>query len=76
MMRYVVPEKCIRCHSAGYVELTVRTPGGAVAISWLCRHCHHVWAIAQHEQQVEEQRSGPPDRRRVTRVDRRKPRSI
>ena len=71
-MRYLVPAKCVVCETAGQVRLTARTPRSAVVIAWYCRHCHQVWPIKPHEQvQVEERRSGPPDRCRATRADRR-----
>jgi hypothetical protein len=72
-MRYVVPAKCVACETAGQVRLTARITGGAVAVAWYCRYCHHVWPINPHEQgQLEERHSGPPDRPRATRADRRK----
>ena len=75
MMGYLVPDTCIRCDTPGYIEPTVRTPGGAVVIFWLCRRCHHVWPVKQHEQ-AEDRRDGAADRRRQTRADRRKQRGF
>ena len=71
MMRYLVPGKCLHCHTPGAVDLTARTVGGGVAVSWQCRHCHQTWPVNVDEQTVE-RRSGRTDRRRHTRTDRRK----
>jgi hypothetical protein len=70
MIRYLVPEQCIYCGTAGQVTLTARTPRGAVAICWHCEECHGMWPIKQSEQ-LDERRSAPGDRRRLTRADRR-----
>ena len=71
MMGYTVPEKCIRCGTAGAVEVTARTTAGAVVMWCLCRACHEMWP-ATPGVQAKERRTGPADRRHHTRVDRRK----
>jgi hypothetical protein len=58
------------CGSAGRLELAARTHGGSVAMYWYCADCDSDWPVT-HEEQLEERRSGPADRRRLTRTDRR-----
>ena len=70
MARYAVPEQCIFCKSAGRVAMTAKTRGGDVVICWYCRDCDRDWP-AKHQEQLEERRTGPADRRRLTRADRR-----
>lgn len=70
MIRYVVPEQCMFCGTAGHLALTARTPGGAVVICWHCGHCRRDWPV-KHDERLEEQRSGLADRRRTSRADRR-----
>ena len=71
MTRYLVPDECTRCRTAAAVELTVRTPRGAVALFWWCRRCRDVWPITPGPNTAE-RRGGLTDRRRWTRADRRK----
>ena len=70
MVRYVVPEQCIFCGTAGQVALTARTHGGAVAICWHCVACGRDWPVKPTEQ-LDERHSGRRDRRRYSRADRR-----
>ena len=70
MTRYVVPDECVFCGTAGQLDLAARTRGGAVVICWHCRHCHSGWPVKSPHQR-EDRRSGHPDRRRYTRADRR-----
>jgi hypothetical protein len=71
MTRYTVPDRCIRCGTAGAVELTARTTGGAVTICCVCRACQEMWP-ATPDEHAPERRTRPADRRRHTRTDRRK----
>jgi len=73
MTRYTVPDTCIRCGTAGAVELTARTTGGAATICSFCRACHEMWP-ATLDEHATERRRGPADRRHRTRADRRKSR--
>ena len=71
MTRYTAPDRCIRCGTAGAVELNARTVGGAVTICCCCRSCHEMWPAAP-DGQATERRMGPAERRHHTRADRRK----
>ena len=44
---------------------------GDVVRSWHCRTCERYWPLSANEQQAFNRRTGPVDRRRATRADRR-----
>jgi ribosomal protein S27AE len=60
------PDRCPRCGEA--VVRSDATVTGAPR--WACGHCYHVWDAARTDG---DRRTGPRERRRVTRRDRRKP---
>ena len=71
MIRYAVPGQCPSCRAAGRVNLTARTYGGSVVISWHCAGCMRMWPVTSREQ-LDDRRGGPADRRHRTRSDRRR----
>jgi hypothetical protein len=73
MIRYAVPKQCVFCGAAGGVALEARVRDGAVALSWCCQECHREWPVG-HEELLAERRLGLCDRRRSTRMDRRRSR--
>ena len=70
MARYAIPKTCIFCGSARHMVMTSRARGADAVICWYCRDCDRDWPLERQEQ-PEERRSGPADRRRLTRADRR-----
>jgi hypothetical protein len=76
MSRRTLPNQCDYCGSIGYVALNVSTRGGRVALWWHCRACEGEWPTNYDELEEgradpADRRSGPADRRRCTRRDRR-----
>jgi hypothetical protein len=71
MMWPSAPRQCRFCHSAGTVVPAVEICVGAVVRGWRCQACDRHWALSPCEQQACDRRTGPVDRRRTTRADRR-----
>jgi hypothetical protein len=70
-MRLRIPARCTLCGASGTIhpEVTIRRAGAI--LTWYCRACRHGWPLTGEEHLAVERRSGP-DRRRVTRKDRRR----
>ena len=72
MMWPFVPHRCVYCRSAESVVVAMSIWRGAVARCWHCRVCERDWPLSADEQKAFNRRTGPVDRRRLTRVDRRR----
>jgi hypothetical protein len=66
-----VPARCVFCHSPRTVVVAMSIWKGALARCWHCRTCERDWPLSPDEQKAFNRRSGPADRRRATRADRR-----
>jgi hypothetical protein len=67
-----LPERCKFCASSGSVKPEQTIKGTSVLLKWACDGCGRDWPIALDEESVGERRRGLPERRRVSRNDRRK----
>jgi hypothetical protein len=64
--RFRVPSRCRKCDTAGEVTLQASVSEDVAALSWFCGRCKHEWPVTDAER-----RTGPTDRRRYSRTDRR-----
>ena len=70
-VRFRVPVRCKLCGALGSVTAETTITSGIVKLAWCCRVCNGEWPITRGEQELIERREGKPDRRRITRRDRR-----
>ena len=71
LVRLHIPSHCKFCNAEATVVVMTTITGGAVRQTWCCRVCGNEWPITSSEAQVTEHRRERPDRRRITRNDRR-----
>ena len=65
-------EECPSCHASGGIRVEQTIKGDTVLLQWLCSTCQASWPVVRSdEQSFSERRSGPSDRRRKTRSERR-----
>ena len=67
-----LPDRCKFCESSGSVKPEQTIKGTSVLLKWACDGCGRDWPITTDEESVSERRQGLPERRRVSRHDRRK----
>jgi hypothetical protein len=70
-VRFRLPAQCKYCAAAGTVTPEHTIKGDSVTLTWCCRRCGREWPITAAEQHAIDRRTGQPDRRRSTRVERR-----
>lgn len=70
-VRFRVPIRCPLCDALGSVTPETTISGGVLKLMWCCRACSREWPITRGERELIERRDNKPDRRRVTRKDRR-----
>jgi hypothetical protein len=70
VLRFKLPKQCPFCHAIGSVALEHTIKGGSVLLKWCCSQCSSDWSVKMDDQS-EERRRGPQDRRRRTRKERR-----
>ena len=69
-VKFRVPPLCPFCDATGTIVPETTVKAGNVVLTWCCKSCSKDWPITVEEQI--ERRKGGPDRRRSTRVERRK----
>jgi hypothetical protein len=62
--------RCPTCHAPGCVLLEQSIRGDLILLNWFCHDCSATWPLTADEY-VTERRTDIPERRRVTRMDRR-----
>jgi len=68
-----IPWRCVLCESIDSVTLQHVVKGSDAILTWYCEVCQCDWPIILADLSVPERRHAVPDRRRMTRGDRRKP---
>jgi transcription elongation factor Elf1 len=64
--------RCPFCGAADALSEDILVKAAVVVLTWRCAACEAEWQPSADEQLKPERRVGPPDRRRVSRGDRRK----
>jgi hypothetical protein len=65
-------QACHACHTTGAVRIEQIIKGDSVLFQWACAACQATWPVVRgDEKSFVERRTGPPERRRKTRHDRR-----
>jgi DnaJ-class molecular chaperone len=61
----MIQSPCPSCRTVGFVRRTHVVSGDRVSIEYMCERCQHTWSTGADERVK-------PDRRRTSRIDRRK----
>jgi hypothetical protein len=71
-LRLRLPQQCPECGAGGSVTLHQTVKRESLLLAWTCLRCDADWPVRDDAPQVDDRRSGPPERRRNPRTDRRK----
>jgi hypothetical protein len=72
LLRLRVPDVCPACDISGAVALETTITGSEILLRWCCRSCSHDWLVTDAEVTAAERRASTRDRRRTSRMERRR----
>ena len=66
------PHRCRFCGASNTLSEDILVKDDLIVVTWRCTACDTEWQPTADEQLQTDRRTGPADRRRITRGDRRK----